>query len=126
MSSFQRRRKVYELDFEGTEYDGLVVKVRGLTTGEYLDFLTLSSTDGSETDEMLRLFAEHLASWNLIDEEDKPVPATYEGLRSNDLGMNNTMISAWTAALAGVPEELGKKSSDGDPALVASIPTEAL
>lgn len=125
MAGFQRKRKIYKLDFEGTEYDGLVVEVRGLTTGEYLDFLTLSGSDDGETDEMLRLFAEHLVSWNLMD-GDVDLPATYEELRSNDLGMNNAMISAWTSALASVPEELGKKSSSGDPALAASIPTEML
>jgi hypothetical protein len=56
--SFKRKRRVYKLDFEGTEYDGLIVKVRGLTTGEYLDLVSLSApnTEGDgETEGMLKL-----------------------------------------------------------------------
>jgi hypothetical protein len=128
--SFKRKRKVYNLDFEGTEYEGLQVKVRGLTTGEYLEIVSLSapSTEGDEeTEKMLRLFSSHLVSWNLEDEETgEIVPTTYEGVITNDFVMNMFIVNAWTAALASVPEKTEKKSSTGDDSLVASIPTETL
>jgi hypothetical protein len=128
--AFKRRRKVYRLDFEGTEYEGLEVKVRGLTTGEYLELVSLSAPGAEgdrETEGMLRMFARHLVSWNLEDEETgELVPTTYEGVTSNDFVMNMFIINAWTSAIADVPEKTEKKSLVGEPSLVASIPTETL
>lgn len=128
--SFKRKRKVYNLDFEGTEYEGLQVKVRGLTTGEYLEIVSLSApnTEGDrETEGMLRMFANHLVFWNLIDEDTgEPVPTTYEGVTTNDFVMNMFVINAWTDAIASVPEKTEKKSLAGENPLVASIPTETL
>lgn len=126
--SFQRKRKVYKLDFSGTEYDGLEVRVRGLTTGEYLDLVTLTGSAGesnNETEKLLQLMATHLVSWNL-QEEDEYVPTTFEGVKSNDLAMNMRIIDAWTDAMVRVPGSTEKKSLAGDPSLVASIPTETL
>lgn len=125
---FQRKRKVYRLDFTGTEYEGLEVKVRGLTTGEYFELVSLSGpTDGGdkEVDGMVRMFAKHLVSWNLEDDEGS-VPTTYEAVKENDFTMTTTIINAWTDALAGVPRETAKKSLSGDTPLTASIPTEKL
>lgn len=128
--SFKRRRKVYNLDFEGTEYDGLRVKVRGLTTGEYLDLVSFSASSeegDSATEEMLKMFASHLVAWNLEDEESgELVPTTYEGIKSNDFGMNMAIIGAWTDALVSVPEKSEKKSGSGEPVLVELIPSQAL
>lgn len=125
---FQRKRKVYGLDFEGTEYDGLAVKVAGLTTGEYLELVALTGSAGeseSETEKLLKLLATHLVSWNLQDGPD-PVPPTFEGLKANDLAMNMRIIDAWTDAMVKVSPATEKKSLAGDPSLVASIPTESL
>lgn len=126
--AFQRKRKVYKLDFEGTEYEGLVVKVRGLTTGEYLELVTLTATadaSESETEKLLKLLATHLVSWNL-QEDGEPIPATFEGVKSNDLAMNTAIIDAWTSSMVNVPAGTEKKSLPGDSSLVASIPTEIL
>ena len=128
--SYKRKRKVYNLDFTETEYEGLEVKVRGLTTGEYLEIVSLSApgTEGDkETESMLRMFANHLVSWNLLDEDTNlPVPTTYEGVVTNDFVMNMFIINAWTDALVTVPEKTEKKSPTGESPLVASIPTETL
>jgi hypothetical protein len=126
---FQRKRKIYKLDFSGTEYDGLEVKVGGLTTGEYLELIMLSApgveSTEDETSGMLKLLARHIKSWNL-EEDGEPIPATFEGIKSNDLPMNMAIIQAWTAALAAVPEDTGKKSVPGDSPLLESIPSEIL
>lgn len=128
--AFKRKRKVYNLDFEGTEYEGLQVRVRGLTTGEYLEIVSLSAPNAEgdkETEGMLRMFADHLVSWNLEDEEtEEIVPTTFEGVASNDFLMNMYIINAWTDAIASVPEKTEKKSTPGESSLVASIPTETL
>lgn len=125
---FQRKRKVYRLDFSGTEYDGLTVNVRGLTTGEYLELVTLTgsnSESNNETEKLLKLLSTHLVSWNLQDGEET-VPTTFEGVSSNDLAMNMFIVNAWTDAMVNVPEETEKKSLPGDPQLVGSIPMETL
>lgn len=127
--AYKRKRKIYRLDFEGTEYEGLELKVRGLTTGEYLDMVALSApgTDGDgETDGLLRMLSTHLVSWNLVDEEGEPVPTTFEGIRTNDLTMNMAIISAWTEAMVNLPAGTEKKSLPGENSLVESIPTETL
>lgn len=126
---FQRKRKVYKLDFAGTEYDGLEVKVQGLTTGEYLELVTLTgatSETENETEKLLKLFAKHLIWWNLTDEEDEPVPSDLDGIKSNDVPMSMKIIDAWTEAMISVPASTEKKSLAGDPSLVASIPTDSL
>ena len=122
----QRKRKIYKLDFAGTEYEGLEVKVGGLTTGEYLELVGLSAPGeegGAETERMLRFFASHLRSWNL-EEDGVAIPTSFEGIVTNDLSMNMTIIGAWTSALADVPEETEKKLPSGDLPLLASVPTE--
>lgn len=127
--AYKRKRKVYRLDFEGTEYEGLEMKIRGLTTGEYLDMVALSAPgteNDNETDGMLRMLSTHLISWNLVDEDGEPVPTTFDGIKSNDLTMNMTIISAWTDAMVNVPTATEKKSQTGDASPVESIPTEVL
>jgi hypothetical protein len=124
---FKRKRKIYKLDFTDTEYEGLEVKVRGLTTGEYLELVSLSGVTeegDKEVEGMIRMFSEHLVGWNLEDEDGKPIPTTYEAVKDNDFTMNAAIVSAWTAALADVSEETAKKSVTGDSPLLASIPTE--
>lgn len=126
--AFQRKRKVYRLDFADTEYDGLDVRVEGLTTGEYLELVSLtgsSGEDSNETEQLLKLFATHLVAWNL-EEQGIPVSASFDGVKSNDLAMNMFIINAWTDAMVNVPASTGKKPLAGDPSLVASIPTESL
>lgn len=126
---FKRKRKVYKLDFAGTEYDGLEVKVSGLTTGEYLELVSLggpTESEGREAEGMIKMFAKHLISWNLEDEDGKPLPTTYDAVSENDFTMNTSIVNAWTNALASVPDETAKKSLSGESSLVESIPTESL
>lgn len=129
MAGFKRKRKTYKLDFEGTEYDGLEVRVTGLTTGEYLELVSLSgpTEEGDrEVEGMIRMFQKHLVSWNLEDEKGKPLDTTYETVADNDFTMNTTIINRWTEALSGVPDETAKKSQTSDDSQVESIPTEML
>ncbi len=129
---FQRKRKIYKLDFSETEYEGLEVEVSGLTTGEYLDFLVLSSgaegtgNNSSETQEMLTMLANHIVSWNLEDENGNAVPISFEGLKTNELSLNMLMVDSWVQAISGVSNDTGKESLPGSNPLVESIPMETL
>lgn len=130
MAGYKRKRKTYKLDFEGTEWDGLEVRVKGLTTGEYLQLVQLSGASNeegdAETEGMLKMFASHLISWNLEDDAGDPIGTSFEDIKENDFTMNMAIVSAWTDALASVPAKVGKESSPGNAALVASIPMETL
>jgi hypothetical protein len=125
---FKIKHKVYKLDFTGTEYDGLEVRVGGLTMGEWMEFVGLADSDepSNDTDRMLKMFAAHLKSWNLEDEDDEPVPATLDALRSVDFKMVMFIIHAWMDALADVPKGTGKGSASGETSLEASIPMTEL
>jgi hypothetical protein len=116
------------LDFAETEWDGLQVRVRGLTTGEYLQIVALSgatSEGDKETELMLRMLASHIVSWNLED-NGEPVGTSFEDIKDNDFQMNMAIVNAWVTALSSVPDDVAKKSTPGSDSLVASIPTEML
>ena len=122
---YKRKRQVYKLDFTGTDYEGLEVQVSGLTTGEYLDLATQAAAGEEKegTERMLKMLAEHLVAWNLEDDEG-PIPLTFDGIKTNDITLNLMIINAWTSALGDVPDPLQKNSPSGEPSLVASIPME--
>lgn len=131
MAGFRRKRKIYKLDFTGTDYEGLEVRVGGLTTGEFLELIQVSapsqsSTDNNETERMLKFLAQHIISWNLLDEEGQDVPTTFEGLLTSDLDLNQVIIGAWVEAISGASGPLEKPSTSGENMLVESIPMTAL
>lgn len=124
---YRPKRKVYALAFEGEEYEGLEVKIRGLNTGQIMD-IDAARADGGEAAivTMLQLMADQLVEWNVEDDEGQPVPPTFEGIRSLDVDFNWAIIDAWQNATAGVPAPLDSDSTSGEPSLVASIPMETL
>lgn len=128
MAGYRRKRKNYKLDFSGTEWDGLEVRIRGLTTGEYLQIVQLSGAadeGDKETENMMRMLASHIMSWNLED-DGEPVGTTFEDVKDNDFTMNMAIVGAWIDALGSVPDDTAKKLSAGGSSLVESIPTEIL
>lgn len=124
---FKPKRKIYTLDFEDPEFEGLEVKIRGLNTGQVLD-LDTAREDGS--DEAIRgvleLFAGALVEWNVEDDQERPVPADIGGVRTQDLAFNMAIIDAWQQAMVGVPAPLDEPSTGTEPSLAASIPMETL
>ncbi|MFD5697439.1 hypothetical protein [Streptomyces lasiicapitis] len=125
---YRPKQKIYTLAFEGEEYEGLEVRIRGLNTGQMIDLDTARADGGEEAiQSMLRLMADRLIEWN-VDHPDtgEPVPPTFDGVRSLDLEFNWAIIDAWQTAVAGVAAPLDEPSTDGEPSLVASIPMESL
>lgn len=124
---YRPQRKTYVLEFEGEEYKGLEVKIRGLNTGQMLDIDTAREDGGDAAIRaMLKLMADQLVEWNVEDDDDQPVPMTFEGVCSLDLDFNWAVINAWQTAIAGVAAPLDDASTSTEPSLVASIPTETL
>lgn len=124
---YRPKKKIYTLAFEGEEYEGLEVKIRGLNTGQVMD-IDAARTDGGDSAivAMLQLMAEQLVEWNVEDDEGQPVPTTFEGVRSLDIDFNWAVIDAWQTAAAGVKDPLDNDSTSTELSLVASIPTETL
>lgn len=124
---YRPKKKIYTLAFEGEEYEGLEVKIRGLNTGQVMD-IDAARADGGDSAivAMLQLMAEQLVEWNVEDDEGQPVPTTFEGVRSLDIEFNWAIIDAWQTAAAGVKAPLDSDSTSTELSLVASIPTETL
>ncbi|MEV3857723.1 hypothetical protein AB0J38_25785 [Streptomyces sp. NPDC050095] len=121
---YRPKRRIYDLQFEDPEMDGLEVKVRHVNTG---DALALDAAVEAGTEEGLRkcltLLAESLVSWN-VEGDDGPVPATLDGVMAQELDFNIAIVNAWRTALVGVPAPLDSASPDGVPSLEASIPMD--
>lgn len=98
----------YRLTFE--ERPGMEVVTRAPALGELLDIMTLYDSIKStpvlpkdKVEELFGWFATLLDSWNLT-RNGQPVPATYEGVKSLELGFIFTVVMTWVAKIA---EEAG-------------------
>ena len=118
---FKRERKLYQLQFEADELDGFECVATGTTLERFIEITALSEvlkTPEGRTPENVEkqftLFAEYLVSWNLDDDDDQPIPCTYEGLKTQDFEFVMAIMMAWMQALGGVPDDLGKDSSSGE------------
>jgi hypothetical protein len=71
-------------------------------------------------------FAKYLVEWNLENDDDTPVPATVEGLQSQDLGFVMRIVQAWLEGVQAAAPPLPQPSSSGRPSLEGSLPMEPL
>lgn len=139
---YRPQRKILKLRFEDyPEYEGLVVRARSLNVGTFMRLNALSvraasvlkrgienveGEDLAAIDELFQVFATSLVDWNLEDEDTgEPVPATFDGVKSQDLDFIFPIINAWFTAMAQVSSPLGQRSSNGVRSLEQSIPMEA-
>lgn len=139
---FKRNKKVLKLVWpEGNENHGLEVRATSCPTGDLLKIVNMAkaikqdegNTDPSIVEDMFGSFAKCLVSWNLEDDvltDEGPVvqavPATVEGLKSQDFDFVMDLIKAWIGAVSQVSEDEGKGSASGERFPEASIPMEAL
>lgn len=135
---FKPPRKVYRLLFADEDMAGLEVRARSMRLGQMMELLDLmeladrplTAEDKPKVHQLFATFAKALVSWNVEDDEEdggQPVPATLDGLYSQEQGFVIAIIKAWTEAVAAVPPPLPQPSSGGVPsALEASIPMAPL
>lgn len=132
---YRLARTTYKLTFP--EYDGLEVMARSLSTGDLMKIMELSGAlaPGSTqapveraktVESLLRRFAKALVTWNLEDEDGEPIGTTYEDIADQELPFVLRIIEAWTEAVAGVPDDLGKASNSGPQFPEVSIPMASL
>lgn len=131
---YRPQRKVYRLTFEDEDMRGLVVRMRTTSLGNLLSVMGLLSIDTSgdldlkdlaKLAELFETFAAALVEWNVEDEQGQPVPATLEGVKTQDADFVMVICRAWAEAISGVPAPLGPPSPDGGPSAAPSIPMEA-
>lgn len=126
------KRKSYRLTWpEGHVRHGLVVSMRGMSIDDMnmvTAFKGVSKDDVEQSAELLGSIADLLAgkmiSWNLVDDDETPVPVTVEAIRGEDLTMIMEILNAWTDAAVGVKASLGKGSNSGPTFPEESIPME--
>lgn len=63
---------------------------------------------------LLESLANYLHSWNLEDENSEPCPPNLESLLDQDIEFILYLMEAWVDATGSVPENLRRKSSDGE------------
>jgi hypothetical protein len=125
---YKRPPKLYDLRW--ADEPGLEVAVRPAPIGHVLDLMTLSKKIGDDDPaavrDLLQRLASCLHSWNLED-DDGPVPATYEGLTGQDMDLVMKILTGWVRAQATVDTPLPGSSANGQSsAPVPSVPMEPL
>lgn len=101
---YRRKRAeqpIYRLVFADAELAGLEVDCQPAPLGVVQDFTKLAEFVGTPAQELaattmvLETFARSLVAWNLEDEDGTPVPATIEGLLTQDTPFVMQIIEAW-------------------------------
>lgn len=127
---FKPPRTVYRLDFEGTELEGLEVRMRGGKLGAAFDGIQLVGiTEDNATAADVKLamaqyeeLAAHLISWNYEDDNDQPVKPDLDGLKGMEIRHVNMIAAAWQRAQVDVPGPLPSASPSTPPTDLPQIP----
>lgn len=120
---------IYDLVFEDEELQGLVIRMKAVKIGKVRKLLRLLNSEqghsDEQMDEMFKLMAEALVSWNLeecdndgnplLDDYGRPIPipATLEGIEDQEFPFILQILSTWMDGMTGVSDELGKDSGSG-------------
>jgi hypothetical protein len=125
------------------DYTGepLVVRIRPMTIGDFrrvtgmarlmhIDPKDYTAEDAEEAMSILNVFADRLVSWNVEEEDENDVrtsvPATREGVESQELPFVMGIMKEWMTVCVGVAGPLEKRSSRIRSPLEESMPMETL
>lgn len=112
--------RTFDLNFEGTEWDGAEVKLRSASIG------TLRALFASkDVDVEMQVLADHLIEWNLT-KNGEPIPATFEGIQTLEEPAKDLIVKHWLRATRGITAPLDKQSKDGDTLEAPPITMETL
>lgn len=114
-------------------HPGFEAKAGSLSIEQYLQLELALDSDSAPTvpeqvanmEKILEIFAGALTEWNLED-QGEPVPATLEGVRSQESGFVLQIVRGWREAMAFVPPPLPEGSNSGESAPELSLPTATL
>jgi hypothetical protein len=127
---YKAKLKTYLVRFdEGHEFHGAEARLSGMTYGEWEVAAGLDGGDGDTNGAAsVRRFVDHLISWNIEEEDGKPLPTTMDAVKTIDHDLVTALNNAWIRTLIGVhdADPLPESSPSGEPSLVESVPMEAL
>lgn len=133
----KRQRKTLSLKFE--DEPGLEILARSCTVRKFLwalkvaDKMTAGNLPEEEVEDFAAWFAERIISWNLEDDDGKPIPVSADYLLDEDIDWAAKVVMGWVSGimrvfnipldLAGLTElaRLGRTGAAPDP-VEASIP----
>lgn len=138
MTGYVVAPRTFKLTFPDRE--GLEVRMRSVSIAKAEEMRGWMNSRGEDGDiHLLQIFGEHLIEWNVQEEvkdeegkptgERRPVPATYEGARTQDSHFIWECVFNWWLAMVGVSEGKATKSDSGQsspPLEELSIPMEVL
>ena len=131
---FKRERRIYNLIFDDPEFNGLEVKVRSIPIRELRHLMSLD-TEASDRierakaiDTLMQSFAGALVSWNMEDDNGRPLPTSLEYIESEDVDFIMMIVGQWLQVIARVGDDtpLPGTSSTGSQFLEGSIQMEPL
>ncbi|MDN3244165.1 hypothetical protein [Streptomyces sp. ZSW22] len=122
---YRPKRRIFRLDFSGTDWEGLEVSMRGLTVGEELELGDLRGQQGGGT-RWFEILTGLLVEWNVEDDQGNPVPTTFDGVRTQDSAMVMAILDALQTAASGVSDPLPQTSPGGEPSPAVPIPMAPL
>lgn len=126
---FRVPRKVYKLSFRDDELEGLEIRCRSGSMGEYMrieDMVDADTRTADEARELFDLFVGVIIEWNLEDDQGHTLPVTLDSLMQLPPGVVWDAIFAWMNAVSQVSAPLESQSNDGQQSLEASLPMEPL
>lgn len=129
---FKPKRKIYKLAFADPEMEGLVVRARSTSVEQFLEIQSMaaSADEGAAVESLKTMFATFvsvLIDWNLeAEDSDEILPLEAKSLLIQDFDFAMTLVMAWIEAVAGVPDAVGKASTNGSPLLEGSLQMEPL
>jgi len=125
---------IYRLDFEGTELEGLEVRMRGGKLRQAFATVQLvgvteenvTAADAALALEQYQDLADHIVEWNAEDDEGNPVAPDLEGLQSQETRHVQMIAAAWQRAQVDIPAPLPHASSSSPATDLSSIRMETL
>ena len=112
---YQAKKKLYKLTFKDPVYEGFEVTVTSvpMETMLWVQGLGDRVSDIAKTPDGFRQMVDVLVgailSWNLEDDDGRPIPVSAGALLAEDPAFVKDVIVAWTAAITGVSGPLGRR-----------------
>ncbi len=112
-----RRRipTIYTLIFDG-DLEGLTVRIKSIKFGKVRQLLALMDQEDKDTetmDEIAKMLADSIVSWDFQDEDGNDIPVTAEAVDDLEFAEVMAITNKWLDQITGPDAELGKGSSSG-------------
>ena len=118
---YEKPKKIYNLLFADSDFEGLEVQVKSTSMGNILKLaeldginpLRMSQEDLVKIRSLFGILADCMVGWNL-EEDGAPVAYDVDGLLDQEPEFVMTIIKAWTRAMTQASPDLKKPSKDGE------------